>query len=133
MATRDSISQSWRQLAAAKYINLETYRKDGTAVRTPLWFAADPQTSELYISTPATAGKVKRIRRYPGVRVAACDFKGNVKGEWMPAEARFCDAEQAKRAGRLLDHRYPMKLFFNLLAFLFRRKRALIAVRSAGA
>jgi len=131
MPNRDATSQVWRQLAAAKYINLETYRKDGTAVRTPLWFAADSETSELYISTPAGAGKVKRIRRYPGVRVAACDFKGDVKGEWMAAEARFCDAEQAKRAGRLLDRKYPMKFFFNVLAFLFRRKRALIGLRAA--
>jgi|RhiMetdeSRZDD1v2_1073273.scaffolds.fasta_scaffold53325_3 PPOX class probable F420-dependent enzyme len=131
MPTRDATSQAWRQLANAKYINLETYRKDGAAVRTPLWFAADPETSELYVSTPASSGKVKRIRRYPGVRVVACDFKGNVNGEWMGAEARFCDAQQAKRAGRLLDRRYPMKLFFNVLAFLFRRKRALIAIRPA--
>ena len=131
MPNRDATSQAWRQLAAAKYINLETYRKDGSAVRTPLWFAADPETSELYVSTPASSGKVKRIRRYPGVRLAACDFKGNVTGEWMAAEARFCDAEQAKRAGRLLDRKYPMKFFFNVLAFLFRRKRALIALRPA--
>jgi len=71
------------------------------------------------------------VRCLRSVRVVACDFKGNVNGEWMGAEARFCDAQQAKRAGRLLDRRYPMKLFFNVLAFLFRRKRALIAIRPA--
>lgn len=123
---------AWNQLTHEKYINVETYRKDGTPVRTPLWFAADPANREFYISTPASAGKVKRIRRYPRVRVAACDFSGNVKGEWLEAEARFCDADESRRAGKLLNRKYPMKIFFNVAAFLFRRKRALIAVRPAG-
>ena len=25
------------------YLNMETFRKDGTGVRTPVWFAADPE------------------------------------------------------------------------------------------
>ena len=122
---------TWKQLGNEKYINLETYRRDGTPVRTPLWFAADPASSICYISTPASSGKVKRLRRYPRVRVAACDFSGNVKGEWLPGEARFCEGDEAKRAGRLLDRKYPSKIIFNIAAFLFRRKRALIAVYSA--
>src|SRR5919108_4673103 len=124
-------SGAWQQLASEKYFNLETYRRDGTAVRTPLWFAVDPASGEFYVSTPANSGKVKRIRRYPRVRVAACDFSGNVKGEWLPAEARFCDSGEAKRAGRLLDRKYRSKIFFNIAAFLFRRKRALIALRAS--
>jgi hypothetical protein len=63
--------------------------------------------------------------------VAACDFSGNVKGEWLEAEARFCEGEEAKRAGRLLDRKYTSKIIFNIAAFLFRRKRALIALRAA--
>lgn len=125
------MSDAWKQLAGEKYLNLETYRRNGTAVRTPLWFAADPSTGELYVSTPASTGKVKRIRAYPGVRVAACDFSGNLTGDWIQAQARFCDPQQGKQAGRLLDRKYPMKLFFNIAAFLFRRKRALIALRRA--
>ena len=126
----DMTPAAWKQLGNEKYISLETYRRDGTPVRTPLWFAADSSGSEFYISTPANSGKVKRIRRYPRVRVAACDFGGNVKGTWLDAEARFCEDEEAKRAGRLLDRKYWSKIFFNAAAFLFRRERALIALRS---
>jgi PPOX class probable F420-dependent enzyme len=118
----------WNQLAGEKYISVETYRKNGTPVRTPMWFAADPDNGSLYLSTPAKAGKVKRIRANPRARVAASDFQGNPKGEWLTAEARFCDPQQAKRAGRLLDRKYPLKFFFNVAAFLFRRKRAVIAL-----
>lgn len=122
---------TWKQLANEKYINVETYRRDGTPVRTPIWFAPDAAGKEFYISTPANSGKVKRIRRYPRVRVAACDFSGNIKGEWLEAEARFCHGEEARRAGRLLDRKYSSKIIFNIAAFLFRRKRALIALRAA--
>lgn len=124
-------ADAWKQLASHKYLNIETYRKNGTPVRTPMWFAADPASGELYLATPASAGKVKRIRAYPGVRVAACDFSGNLKGDWIPAQARFCDSEQAKLAGKLLNRKYPMRFFFNIAAFLFRRERALISIRRA--
>ena len=30
------------QFAKAKYLSLETFRKTGVGVRTPVWFAADP-------------------------------------------------------------------------------------------
>ena len=30
------------QFAEAKYLNLETLRKSGVGVRTPVWFAKDP-------------------------------------------------------------------------------------------
>ena len=35
------------------------------------------------------AGKVKRIRVTPRVRIAACDFRGNVQSDWMEARARI--------------------------------------------
>lgn len=125
-------ADAWKQLASHKYLNIETYRKNGTPVRTPMWFAADLARGELYMATPASAGKVKRIRAYPGVRVAACDFSGNLKGDWIQAEAGFCNPEQAKHAGKLLNRKYPMRVLFNIAAFLFRRERALIAIRRAG-
>ena len=32
---------SFEDLNTANYINLETFRKDGTSVKTPVWLAAD--------------------------------------------------------------------------------------------
>jgi PPOX class probable F420-dependent enzyme len=43
-----------------KYLNLESVKRDGTPVQTPVWFAEDHGV--LYVYTLANAGKVKRIR-----------------------------------------------------------------------
>ena len=51
------------QFEGQKYLNLESYRKTGAAVATPVWFADDG--NELYIYSLADAGKVKRIRNNP--------------------------------------------------------------------
>ena len=65
-----------------KYLSLETFRKNGEGVRTPIWFAAekDGGAAVLYIYTIADTGKVKRIRNNPRVRIAPCDMRGNVTG-----------------------------------------------------
>ena len=47
-----------------KYLNLETYRRNGNGVRTPVWFAAAPEGGggqKLYVYTTADSGKAKRI------------------------------------------------------------------------
>ena len=48
------------RFSGRNYLNLETYRKSGVAVRTPVWFAE--QGGILYLYTLADSGKVKRIR-----------------------------------------------------------------------
>ena len=64
------------QFADAKYLNLETFRKTGLGVRTPVWFAADPSSkldsrdAKLSVYSIADSGKVKRVRNNPRVRVA---------------------------------------------------------------
>jgi PPOX class probable F420-dependent enzyme len=78
-----------------QYINqrfaaLETYRKNGTAVRTPLLFVIHRE--RLYMRTAAHTYKVKRIRNNPMVRVAPSTFKGVLKGRWIEGEARIYDA-----------------------------------------
>ncbi|MDZ7826283.1 MAG: hypothetical protein U5R48_10030 [Gammaproteobacteria bacterium] len=49
-----------RALLTARYISLETFRRDGRGVATPVWCAeAD---GILYLFSAGDAGKVKRIR-----------------------------------------------------------------------
>ena len=110
-----------------KYISLETYRKNGQAVRTPVWFAESD--GQLYVYTLADAGKAKRLRNNPRGRIAPCDMRGRVTGEWADAEARFVRGEEATRANALLDRKYWMKRFFNLTSKLRRTPRVMIAVR----
>ncbi len=115
------------QFAGEKYLNLETYRKNGNAVATPVWFAED--AGVLYIYSLANAGKVKRIRNNPRVRVMPCDMRGKPKGEWVEARARILDDAEAERAHRLLDEKYGwMKKIGSLYSKLMKRERAAIAI-----
>ena len=49
------------QFAKKQYLNLETFRKNGDGVKTPVWFAQEGES--LYVMTIPTSGKAKRIRR----------------------------------------------------------------------
>ncbi|HSF24397.1 MAG TPA: PPOX class F420-dependent oxidoreductase [Blastocatellia bacterium] len=112
-----------------KYINLESYRKTDAPVRTPVWFAEDGGL--LYVYSLADAGKVKRIRNNPRVRVAPCDMRGNLRGDWVNAQARILDGPEADNANRLLDEKYGLiKRIGNLTSNLLGRKRAFIAIQA---
>jgi PPOX class probable F420-dependent enzyme len=89
-----------------KYLNLETFKRDGTGVATPLWFAE--QAGRIYVYTLADAWKVKRIRNNPRVRIAPCDMRGKLKGDWVDAQARIVDSAEAQLGQALLDKKYGM-------------------------
>lgn len=113
-----------------KYLSLETLRKNGVAVKTPVWFAVAPDDT-IYVYTEDDAGKVKRIRNNSRVRIAPCDIRGNVKGEWIDATARTLseDDPEYKVADRLLDQKYWLRRIFNIASRLRMHKRAGIAIR----
>ena len=69
------------QFIDQKYINLETYRKDQTSVKTPVWFVIN--NDQLYITTKETTGKVKRLRNNQNARIAVCSMKGDIKSDWV--------------------------------------------------
>jgi PPOX class probable F420-dependent enzyme len=127
------MSAEWQALAQARYLNLESTRRDGTAVRTPLWFAPDANGT-FYVYSQAEAFKVKRLRREPRCRVAACDMRGGVTGPWLAARAQILAGEEAARGMALLDRRYwPWKQMLGLLARLRpAHARVVIALRPAG-
>lgn len=90
----------------AKYINLETYRNNDQAVKTPVWFVIDNEI--IYVATPATTGKVKRISSNKHVRIAPCDVKGNPKGEWIDATAYFANESESLQAIKLRKKKYGL-------------------------
>jgi hypothetical protein len=73
--------------ATEKYVSLATYRRNGVEVKTPVWIAK--LTGRYYVFSAGDAGKIKRIRAAPQVRLAACDVRGNVRSAWMEARARI--------------------------------------------
>jgi PPOX class probable F420-dependent enzyme len=113
--------------ANQSYLNLESYRKNGQGVQTPLWFAESDGV--LYFYTVAHSYKVKRIQNNPRVRIAPCDMRGNLKGEWVDATARLLDDAESRRADDLLNRKYGwMKRTLNFLAKLRGHKRAAFAI-----
>ena len=115
------------QLAAERYLNLETYRRTGQAVPTPVWFVV--HRGVLYVYTLASAGKVKRIRVNPRVRIAPCDARGTLKGAWVDATARIVDEAEAAQAHALLVAKYGwMKRVADLFRKLRPKPRAVIAI-----
>ena len=115
------------QFRGKKYLNLESYRKTGAAVRTPLWFAE--AEGVLYVYSLADSGKVKRLRNDPRARVVPSDIRGNPQGEWVEARAEILDAAGAARGHQLLRQKYVMKRLFDLLGRLKGRRHAVMAIR----
>ena len=77
-------------------MNLETFRKNGTGVQTPVWVA--PDGKELVIFTNGDSYKVKRLRRNPRVRIAECSVRGVLKGPWHDGIARLVEEESGKQS-----------------------------------
>jgi PPOX class probable F420-dependent enzyme len=92
-----------------RYVSLATFRRDGTAVATPVWFAAVGE--RLYVFTAGDAGKVKRLRNSPRARVAPCDARGRLEGAWREAIARVVTDDQViQRAWTALRAKYGWQL-----------------------
>jgi PPOX class probable F420-dependent enzyme len=93
------------RLAAGQYVSLITYRKDGTAVPTPVWVSRDGD--KLFVWTQGDSGKVKRIRNRGHVMVAPCDARGQLQGEAVDAAARILDdPADLARVQRLHESKY---------------------------
>ena len=115
------------QFANQKYLNLESYRKNGVPVATPLWFAEDDGV--LYVYSLANAGKVKRIRNNSRVRIMPCDVRGKPKGEWVDAEARIADDTTATQGHKLLNKKYGLlKRAGDVFSKLRKRERSVITI-----
>ncbi len=105
---QDPNGDALARFSGEKYLNMETFRKNGEGVRTPMWFAEEGGV--LYARTFEKTGKVKRLRREPHVRVVPSDARGTPEGNWVDAEALIVEAgsDEAKRANRLLNQRYGL-------------------------
>jgi uncharacterized protein len=121
------MSPQLNQFEGQKYLSLQTFRKNGTPVDTPVWFAQDGE--RFYVYSLANAGKIKRIRNNPLVKVIPCDMRGNTKGEWVEASARIVDKPESERADELLNKKYGlMRRIGGFYSTLMKRERTTIAI-----
>ncbi len=116
------------QFANQEYLNLESFKRDGSPVQTPLWFAEGDGL--LYIYTLANSWKVKRIRRNPRVRIAPCTMRGKVTGQWVEAESQVVDGTTAEHGNMLLLRKYGWKKRMgNIFSALMKRERVVMTIR----
>jgi uncharacterized protein len=92
----DQISQFSQAFESAKYINIETYRKSGEGIKTPVWFVES--SGLLFFLTRADSGKVKRLHHNAVVKVAPCKMNGEVTGDWYDASANQVESEESMQA-----------------------------------
>lgn len=118
-----------------KYLNLESFRKSGQGVRTPVWFAGDPPSGApqlLYVYSTADSGKAKRIRNNPRVRIAPCDVRGKLLGDWVESRAEIVTGNQAEHGMRLLNRKYvPWRQLLGFFSMFSRNKRIVFAIHPA--
>jgi PPOX class probable F420-dependent enzyme len=112
--------QAAANLDSYRYLCLDTFRKNGSRVSTPVWFVADQ--SKLYVMTRSDSGKMKRIRNNPNVEVAPCTVKGKPLGEFSPAFARIAPHPEHARTG------LRQKYFLARIPFLWSRKNIYVEI-----
>ena len=79
-----------------EYINLITYKKDKTPVRTPVWVA--DYSNSLVITTSLNAGKVKRIRNNGLATIYVTNQSGSEKlSESLDLQASLIDEPSLKK------------------------------------
>ena len=114
--------------AGEKYVNVASYRKNGSAVYTPMWFAEEGGV--LYVYSLASAGKVKRIRNNPRVKIAPCDVRGKPIGAWVEALAQIVDEAKAEYAHNLLNKKYGLiKRLGDFFSKIRKRERVVITLQ----
>lgn len=97
-------------LRQARYISLATFRTSGLAVATPVWAASDGGV--MYVFSAGGAGKVKRLRNSDKVRLAVCDARGKLLGEWRDATAEIVsDAPAVAAALAALRKKYGWQMW----------------------
>jgi PPOX class probable F420-dependent enzyme len=106
--------QTMEQFRKSKYLNIETFRRNGVGVKTPVWFVQDGDM--LYVKTGSNSGKVKRLRCFEGVNVVPCKVDGKSTGTWLSGKGVIVNDDAIeKNVQKLYDKKYGLlgKLFFN--------------------
>lgn len=100
-------------LRRERYINVETFKRDGSGVKTPVWFVN--VGDKLGVFTNGKSYKVKRLRRNSQVRVAACDARGGVGNAptWYEGEGHIVsDPDRVDAVYAALKAKYGVQMWF---------------------
>src|SRR5918911_4571377 len=93
MQTQHDHEVDW---TATRTVLLETQRRDGSWVPSPVSLVADG--GHLYFRTYDASGKAKRLRNFPDVRVAPATLRGRPLGPAVKGRGRLLQGEEAEHA-----------------------------------
>jgi len=85
-----------QRFADEPFLDLVSFRADGTAAHTPVWVSGS--RDQLFVSTFADSYKVARVRKNPVVAMAVCDGPGSVAEgeEYVAGRAKVLDSSEFK-------------------------------------
>lgn len=89
-----------------KYICLETFKKNGQGVKTPVWFVM--HDGIIYVVTMDSSWKVKRLKLTKSVRIVQSSFKGKPKRQWIDGQAFFGNDSELKLVMSLRNKKYGL-------------------------
>ncbi|WP_273733371.1 PPOX class F420-dependent oxidoreductase [Mycolicibacterium septicum] len=91
-------------LSRSHYALLRSFRRDGTAVDTPIWFVLDGPTA---LFRTKIGPKTRRLTARPDIELVVCDYKGRITGStWLSGRATVLGGGDAQLANRALHRRY---------------------------
>ena len=92
-------------LSTARYAQLRSFRRDGGAVDTPVWFVLD---GDALVLRTKEGPKTRRIAAHPSVELWPCDYRGRYPAgaETITGEARILHGPDAEVANAALHARY---------------------------
>jgi PPOX class probable F420-dependent enzyme len=98
------------------HVLLVTYKRDGTPVPSPVWFAKDDD--QLYVWTEVNAFKAKRLRNDERALLAPCSARGVPAGDPVAAVGRVLtdEAERARAAAVIRRSWGPGRRLFEALS-----------------
>lgn len=114
-------------LGNPRYVRFTNFRRNGTPVATPVWFA--PMGERWVFSTAPDAGKVKRLRNDPRVEITASDVRGRVADDApvLTGTAVLLDGAAEREAERAMAAKYGWQ--WSLLR-LSEKVRGLVGIKA---
>jgi PPOX class probable F420-dependent enzyme len=106
-AEGDAMNAGFESLRGHKYCLIVSFKRDGSAVPTPVWFGLDGK-GRLYFRTGADVAKVRRIRRNPRVLVAPCTVRGKPLGASLEGTARVIATDERQHAEAAIQGNYGL-------------------------
>ena len=100
-----NIGDTLASLSATRYVQLRTYRRDGSAVDTPIWFVLD---GDVLTFRTKRGPKTGRIAANPNVELWPCDFRGRYPAgvPTVRGRATIVDGPAAEAGNAALRRRY---------------------------